>query len=68
MKVFCACTECKYNDDEHMCTRDAIEMSWHSVMTIWNGRQEFMKCKQYEMSDEAKHIFYFISEDGWMKQ
>lgn len=47
-KVVCAYTKCKYNNEKHRCTAKEIAMSWHSVMTVWEGRQEFLKCKNYE--------------------
>lgn len=56
MKVYCAMTECKYNNDKTLCTADIIGLSYHSVMTYHDGRQEFLKCQQYEMSEDAKKL------------
>ena len=54
MSVYCAALECKYHSGTNRCTAKKITLSSHSVMTVWNGRQEFLKCKQYEMSEEYK--------------
>lgn len=66
MSVYCADSSCKYNSDKNRCTAKQVTLSWHSVMTVWNGRQEFLQCRSYEMSDEAKRIFEAIrkAEEG----
>jgi len=46
-KVVCADVGCRFNDDGK-CTAKKIELSWHSVVTLWDGRQEFQRCKQRE--------------------
>lgn len=56
-KVYCANIACKYLDEDNMCKRNKIELSYHSVMTVNDGRQEFVRCKQYEMSSEAQRIY-----------
>ena len=56
MTVFCPSIECKHNGKRNNCTLERIELSWHSVMTVWDGRQEFWRCKNYEQSDYAKEI------------
>ena len=56
MSVYCAAVECKYHSDTNRCTAKKVTLSSHSVMTVWNGRQEFLKCKQYEMSEEYKAV------------
>ena len=55
-KIICANSLCKYNDDKSICTAKMAEMSWHSVMTVHDGRQEFLKCKTYEMDERHKEI------------
>ena len=52
MSVYCAAVECKYNGNSNKCTAKKISLSSHSVMTLWEGRQDFWKCKNYEVSDE----------------
>ena len=51
-KVICAAVDCKYNDDKNCCTAKEICMSDHYIMTVWEGRQHFHRCEQYEMSDD----------------
>lgn len=54
--IICANSLCKYNNDKNVCTAKTVEMSWHSVMTVHDGRQEFLKCKTYEMDERSKEI------------
>lgn len=61
-KVVCAYTECKYNNEKHRCTAKEIAMSWHSVMTVHDGRQEFLKCKNFAMDDESRELAEKIME------
>jgi len=56
MTVCCAAFDCKYNNDKCRCTAQTLNLSSHSIMTVWEGRQDFLKCKNYEISDEAKRI------------
>lgn len=56
MSVYCAAIECKYHSETNRCTAEEIILSSHSVITVWDGRQEFLKCKQYEMSEEYKAL------------
>ena len=53
MIVYCPCADCKHNN-EMQCEAVEITLSSHSVMTVWEGRQDFWKCKAFEQSDEAK--------------
>lgn len=55
-KIICANSLCTYNNDKNVCTAKTAEMSWHSVMTVHDGRQEFLKCKTYEMDERSKEI------------
>lgn len=61
-KIICANASCKYNNDKNVCTAKKISMSWQSVMTLHEGQQEYLKCKQYEMDDEYKRIYKSIRE------
>lgn len=56
MSVYCAAADCKYNNNRNRCTAKRINLSWHSAMTLHEGRQEFLRCKNYEMSEESKEI------------
>lgn len=55
-KIYCAASDCKFCNEKGVCTEKTVFLSWHSVMTKYEGRQEFNRCKSYEMSDEAKEI------------
>lgn len=46
-KVVCADSSCKYWDG-NKCTAKNVVLSWASVMTIHNGRQDFLICKSRE--------------------
>ena len=62
MSVYCAAVDCKYNSDTNRCTAKSISLYSHSVMTVWEGRQEFWRCKNYELSDEAKRLSAAIKQ------
>ena len=66
MSVYCAAVECKNHSDTNRCTAKKITLSSHSIMTLWDGRQEFLKCKQYEMSEDYKAVMAVIrmAEEG----
>ena len=61
-KVVCAVLECKYNSDDNTCNAPKIFLSDHNIMTLHDGRQQFMKCKQYEESEITKQINEIISK------
>lgn len=56
MSIYCAASDCKYSSANNRCTAKQVTLSWHSVMTVWEGRQEFLRCRSYEQSEEAKRI------------
>lgn len=56
MNIYCAAVDCKYNGSRNQCTAKKVELSWHSVMTMWQGRQELWKCKNFEKSEEARLV------------
>ena len=55
-KVLCADVACKYHGDNDVCTARKIKLSWNSVMTTWEGRQEFHRCKTFEESETYKKL------------
>lgn len=55
-KIICAAEDCKYNSDKNTCTAKNINLKWTSCMTLWDGRQEFWKCKMYEMTEESRRL------------
>ena len=54
-KVLCAAIECIHNKNDR-CTVKNLCLNWCSVMTVWDGRQEFFRCKQYELSEESQRL------------
>ena len=56
MIVYCPCAECKYNGKNNKCKAKSITLSAHYVTTLWEGRQDFWKCKAFEMTEEAAEI------------
>ena len=60
-KVLCAASECKHNNDNR-CTLKKLSLSWCSIVTLHDGRQEFFKCKQYEMSEESQKLLEQIEK------
>lgn len=54
-KVYCAAIDCEfYNDGK--CKAKTVSLSWSSIMTKWDGRQEFNKCKTYQESKASKEL------------
>lgn len=58
--VYCAAMDCKFNGDDGKCHAKSIALSANSIMTVWEGRQQFNKCKTYEESDRFKEIKEFF--------
>lgn len=55
-KVYCADVSCKFCNGNGVCTQKKIALSFHSVMTVHEGRKEFHRCKTYEESEESIKI------------
>ena len=53
-KIYCADMECIFNNDKGVCTAKKVALSWHSVVTLWEGRQEFNRCKTRQTSEAYK--------------
>ena len=60
MKVLCATPECKWCDEDYYCTAEEVHLSSTSIMTVWEGRQELWRCKQFEMSERARAVKEFV--------
>lgn len=64
-KIRCADVSCVYRNEKGVCTAKKVALSWHSVMTMHDGRQEFNRCHSYkedkEMS-EMKQLFKRVVE------
>lgn len=55
-KVRCADVACKYHGDHDICTAKSINLSWSSIMTMWDGRQDFHQCRTFEESEYSKKV------------
>ena len=54
-KVYCAAIDCAFNNDGR-CRAKEIELSDHSIMTMWQWRQRFNRCKTFEESQLSKDM------------
>ena len=61
-KVICAAGECIWNDVNNLCRAKEINLSDNYIMTVYDGRQHFNKCRNYEMSEESKRIMNELKE------
>ena len=61
-KIFCADASCKNLDNYNICKLSKVTLSWHSVVTLNDGRQEFLKCKSYEESEASKQFKERLAE------
>lgn len=61
-KVYCAAMDCEFNSDKGVCTAKNITLSANSVVTVWEGRQEFNKCKTFQKSQMALDIEEKVAE------
>ena len=55
-KIFCAAIDCEYYRSDGRCTAKSVCLSDHSVMTVWEGRQRFQRCKTYQKSKEMAEM------------
>jgi hypothetical protein len=61
-KVICAAVECIWNDVNNRCRAKEINLQDNYIMTLYEGRQHFNKCRNYEMSEESKRIMNELKE------
>ena len=47
-KVICAAVDCKFNSPNHRCKKKEITLTDNYVQTVYDGRQHFNRCKDYE--------------------
>ena len=67
-KIYCADASCKFNNDKGVCTSKKVALSWHSIVTVNEGRQEFKRCKTYEKSEVFEKIEEFMAEHPFMPE
>lgn len=48
--MICSDVSCKYCSDNYKCKypKKDLSFSHHSVVTLYQGRQEYLKCNAYE--------------------
>ena len=46
-KIYCAAVDCEFYRVDGRCTAKTVCLSDHSVMTVWDGRQRFQRCKTW---------------------
>lgn len=61
-KVYCGAMDCKFNGDNGVCRAEKIVLSDHSVMTTWEGRQRYQKCRSYRKSQETIEMEKFFTK------
>jgi hypothetical protein len=61
-KVFCAAMDCEFNGDDGKCHAKDVGLSDHSIMTLWEGRQRYQKCKTYQKSQAAAEMEQFFAK------
>ena len=55
-KVYCAALDCAFVSEDGKCHAKSISLSDHSVVTMWEGRQRFNRCKTWQESEHAKEL------------
>lgn len=50
-RLYCGDASCKFWD-RNKCRSPKVTMNWTSVMTVWEGRRDFLICKTREESEE----------------
>lgn len=55
-KIYCAAIDCEYYREDGRCTAKTVCLSDHSIMTVWEGRQRFQRCKTYQKSKEMAEM------------
>lgn len=55
-EIYCAAIDCEYYREDGRCTAKTVCLSDHSIMTGWEGRQRFQRCKTYQKSKEMAEM------------
>ena len=61
-KIFCAAMDCEFNGDDGKCHAKEVALSDHSIMTLWEGRQRYQKCKTFQKSRMAMEFEQLINK------
>jgi len=54
--IRCAAIDCEYINNHGYCTARHIDLSDHSVVTMWDGRQRFQRCGTWQKSEQAAEL------------
>ena len=60
-KIYCADSRCKYYKNQQCMAKEVI-MNSCSIMTMNEGRRDFLECKTFEKSDDYKRIEEFFNK------
>jgi len=52
-KIFCAANDCEYYQENGRCGAKTVCLSDHYIMTVWEGRQRYQRCKTYQRSERS---------------
>ena len=55
-KIYCAAVECAFCNEKGRCTAKEVCLSWNSVVTMNDGRQQFNTCRTFQKSERAVAI------------
>lgn len=55
-KIYCAAIDCAFYRNDGRCTAKTVCLSDHSVVTVWDGRQRFQRCKTWQKSQHAAEL------------
>ena len=63
VSVKCYNISCKYlSQHSDTCKAKKIGLNWHSIVTMHEGRKEFLTCNVYEPSDEYVRLAGLLEE------
>ena len=67
--IYCGSYDCIHcNPDNNICDADEVFLNTANIMTAWEGRQDFWRCKQYEISEKTRRLYEqfekFLKEQG----
>lgn len=55
-KIICPSVECKFCNDNHICTAKEIKLTFRNMVTVNEGRVDMWICNKYEMDDTSKEL------------
>lgn len=59
--VYCSAMDCEFNGNDGKCTAKTVALSYHNIMTAFDGRQVFAKCKTWQKSQAASDYKKMLS-------